>query len=94
MYAFLGRNNGKYLWAYEIWKMKGRGDDKVIDKVTKKFAFEGEVPSISRREYLVLFADDRKATQFAEKWGKKLKHPLIRERVSQRPIDPWFNEVP
>jgi len=94
MYIFVSGKTGKHLYVSENWRMKGRGENKVIDKVTKKFVWANEIPPNSNRFYLVQFTDIPKAEEFCEVWGKKLKVPIHWQRVAMRPADPWFNEVP
>jgi hypothetical protein len=91
---FVSGKTGKYLYMSETWKMKGRGENKVIDKVIKKFVWEDEIPANSNRHYYVQFADLKRAMEFAQVWSKKLKVAVHWQRVAMRTITPYFNEVP
>lgn len=94
MYMLLNENTGKYLRLSETWKMKGRGENKVIDKVAKKFVWEDEVPANSNRHYYVKFADLGRVIEFVEVWSKKLNVPMRWQRVAMNTITPYLNEVP
>jgi len=94
MYMFVSGKNGKRLFVSETWRMKGRGENKVIASVNKKFVWEDEIPVHSNRFYWVQFTDLAQAQEFCKVWGKKLKVPIHWQRVAMCPADPWFNEIP
>lgn len=91
MHIFINGKTGKHLYWCETWKMKGRGDDKVIDSVKDSFAWEDEIPSTVNRFERVVIADIPRSYRFAETMSKKLKVPVIVKQVALTVWYPWFD---